>query len=120
MIGYNYDSNTIHAECMKSRSGHELQHAYQKIHDLLKSRVLKPKMYFLDNECAESFKTYMKDINEVFQLVPPHIHRRNVAKWSIQTFKNRFIAGLASVNKDFPIYLWCQMIPHDITSLNFL
>ena len=30
MIGYDSNSNTIHAKCMKSRSGHELQQAYKK------------------------------------------------------------------------------------------
>ena len=106
MIGYNYDSNTSHAECMKSRSRHELQRAYQKIHDLLKSRGLNPNMYFLDNKCAESFKSYMIDNKKILQLVPPHIHRQNAAKCAIQTFKNHFIVGLASVNKDFPIHVW--------------
>ena len=52
MIVYDYISNTIHAKCMKSRCEHELEHAYQKIHDILKACGLKPKMNFPDNECA--------------------------------------------------------------------
>ena len=31
MVVYNYDSNTIHVEAMKSRTGGELKVAYQKI-----------------------------------------------------------------------------------------
>jgi hypothetical protein len=40
------------------------------------------------------------------QLAPPHIHRRNNAERAIQTFKNHFIAGLFSVDPNFPLKLW--------------
>ena len=85
MIAYDYDSNTINAEALKSRSGEALKNAYMKIQALLTARGLKPKLHFLDNECAASFKDFMKSVHEVFQLVPPHLHRRNAAERSIQT-----------------------------------
>jgi len=55
-----------------------------------------------------------------FQLVPPHLHHCNAAEWAIQTFKNHFIAGLCSTNKDFPIHLWDRLIPQAELTLNLL
>ena len=47
-----------------------------------------------------------------FQLVPPHIHCRNSAEQAIRTFKEHLMAGLSSTHKDFPLHLWCWIIPH--------
>ena len=62
----------------------------------------------------------MDEENENFQLVPPHLHRRNTAERAIQTFKNHFIAGIVSTHKDFPIHLWCRLLHQAIVTLNFL
>jgi hypothetical protein len=55
-----------------------------------------------------------------FQLVPPHVHRRNAAERAIRTFKNHFIAGLCSTDKDFPLHLWDRLLPQALISLNLL
>ena len=55
-----------------------------------------------------------------FQLVPPHIHRRNAAERAIRTFKNHFIAGLASTDKLFPLHLWDRLVPQAEITLNLL
>ena len=62
----------------------------------------------------------MREVNEQFQLVPPHIHQRNSAERAIRNFKDNFIAGLSITHKDFPLHLWCQLIPHAILTLNLL
>ena len=62
----------------------------------------------------------MTEKDERFQLVPLHLHRRNSAERTIQTFKNHFIARLASVNKNFPVHLWCRLLPHCLLTLNLL
>ena len=62
----------------------------------------------------------MEEENETFQLVPPHLHQRNAAERAIKTFKNHFIAGMVSTHKDFPLYLWCRILPHAIVTLNLL
>jgi hypothetical protein len=43
--------------------------------------------------------------------VPPHLHRKNAAERVIRTFKNHFVAGLCSVDKQFPMHLWCELLP---------
>ena len=55
-----------------------------------------------------------------FQLAPPHIHRRNAAERAIRTFKDHFLAGLASLDPTFPMYLWDRLISQANTSLNLL
>ena len=74
---------------------------YYKLHSLLINRGLKPSLHILDNECANVLKTFMKEVNENFQVVPPHIHHKNSAKQSIQTFREHFIARLDSTHKEF-------------------
>jgi len=43
-----------------------------------------------------------------------------VAEQAIRTFKNHFIAGLCSVDKDFPIHLWDRLLPQAELTLNLL
>ena len=79
LVAYHYDSNTIYAEPLKTRSGLDLKTSYQKIHSLFTNRGLKPNLHILENECTNVLKTFMREVNEKFQLVPPHIHCRNSA-----------------------------------------
>ena len=62
----------------------------------------------------------MREVNEQFQIVPPHIHWTKSIERAIRTFKEHFIAGLYSTNKEFPLHLWCQLIPQAILMLNLL
>ena len=120
MVAYDHDSNTIHSKPMKNRSGQELLKSYMTIHNLLYERRLAPKMHNLDSNCPTVFQKLMTAKDERFQLVPPHLHRRNSVERSIQTFKNHFIAGLASVSKKSPVHLWCRLLPHCLLTLNLL
>ena len=120
LVVYHYDSNTIHAEPLKTRSGLDLTTAYQKLHILLTIRGLRPHLHILDNECSNVLKTFMRKVNEKFQLVPPHLHWRDSAEQAIRNFKEHFIAVLYSTHKDFPLHLWCQLLPHAIITLNLL
>jgi hypothetical protein len=51
---------------------------------------------------------------------PPHLHRQNAAERAIQTFKNHFVAGLCSVDKQFPMNLWCELLPQATLTLNLM
>ena len=48
------------------------------------------------------------------------VHRRNAAERAIQTFKDHFIAGLASVDPQFPIQEWDRLLPQATITLNLL
>ena len=120
MVAYGHNYNTIHAEPMKNCSGPELLKGYTTIHNLLSQRGLALKMHYLDNECPTVLQQFMTEKDKRFQLVPPHLHRRNSAERAIQTFKNIFIEGLASINKNFPVHIWCRLLPHYLLTLNLL
>ena len=49
LVTYHYDSNTIHAEPLKTRSGLDITDAYQKLHSLLTNRGLRPHLHILEN-----------------------------------------------------------------------
>ena len=50
----------------------------------------------------------------------PHNHRVNACKRAIQTWKNHFISGLCTKDRDFPTQLWEQLIPQAQDTLNLL
>ena len=59
MIYYNYYSNEILVEPMKSRSDRKLTRAFAKLIHHLNDRGLKPVLQILDNECPHGLKSYM-------------------------------------------------------------
>ena len=60
----------------------------------------------MDNEISNELLKALDENQTTYQLMPPHTHRRNLAERAIQTFKNHFKAGLASVNPNFPLSEW--------------
>ena len=120
LVVYDYDSNCILVEPMRSRTGPCILAAFQLIHARLTAAGLKPQLQRLDNECSAALKTFLRDADVDFQLVPPGLHRRNAAERAIRTFKNHFIAGLCSVDKNFPLHLWDKLLPQAELTLNLL
>ena len=120
LVLYEYDSNFIHVEPMKNKTGPEILAAYKRAHDLFASRGLKPQLQRLDNEASAALKSHMTEQQVDFQLVPPHVHRRNAAERAIRTFKNHLIAGLCSTDRNFPLHLWDRLLPQALLSLNLL
>jgi len=121
LILYHYDSNAILAEPLKSRNDSEVLPAYDKLINLLKARGLTPRLHRLDNEASKALKTRLHDEHKMtLQMAPPHIHRRNAAERAIRTFKNHLIAGLASTDPHFPMYLWSALVPQAVLTLNML
>ena len=94
LVAYHYDSNNIHAEPLKNRIVIELKTLYHKLCNLLTNRGLKHTLHIMDNECIIMLKTFMREVNEKFQLIPPHIHHINSAELYIWTFKEHLISGL--------------------------
>jgi len=120
LIVYDYDSNGILAEPIPRRTGLCILHAYKTIHTRLTTAGLRPKLQRLDNEASVILKDFMTKEGIDFQLVPPGVHRRNAAERAIRTFKNHFIAGLCSTDKNFPLHLWDHLVPQAELTLNML
>jgi hypothetical protein len=60
----------------------------------------------MENEASSAVKEFLRKEAIQYQLVPPNIHRRNVAERAIRTFKAHFIAILSTVDAHFPMHLW--------------
>ncbi len=54
------------------------------------------------------------------QLVPLHNHHVNTAECAIATFKERFVAALATVDMLCPLQLWDIFLPQVKLALNLL
>ena len=119
-ILYSYDSNAILALNLRSRQDKDILNAYDSIHNLLVQRGFPPKIHWLDNEASHLLKQHHQSNQINFQLTPPYVHRRNAAERAIRTWKNHFIAGLSSVNTNFPLHLWDRLIPQATMTLNMM
>ena len=117
---YDYDSNAIIVRTLRNRSAQEILRVFTAVHAYLVTRGLRPRLHTLDNEASTNLKDFLTDEKVEYQLMPPHIHRRNSAKRAIQTFKNHFIAGLASTDPNFPLSNWCRLLPQAELTLNLL
>ena len=87
---------------------------------MLTNHGLKPQLHWLDNEASTALKNFITTKQTKYQLTPPHIHRRNAAERAIRTFKNHFISGLCSVDRNFPLHLWCCLLNQAELTLNML
>jgi hypothetical protein len=120
MVWYLYDCNYFKVIHMKSRSGSEWVKAYDHIHQELTAKGFKPKLQTLDNEASAALKHFFTANDVEYHLVPLHCHHCNAAERAIRTFKEHFVAGLASVDPTFPLHLLVRLLPQAEITLNLL
>ena len=109
----------ILATPLKSHSNKDQCKAYKSLFYPLLLAGFKPELHILDNEASHFIQDF-SSAGIIYQLAPPFIHQYNAAECAICTFKNQFIAGLATTDKFFSIHLWDQLIPQAVLSLNLL
>ena len=119
-IGYHYAGNTILATALKNRTAQSLVNAWKDMHKTFTKTNNAPKIYVLDNEKSTEIINAFKENNVLYQLVPPHSHRTNMAERAIQTFKDHFKAGLATCDPNFPLSEWDRLLPQAVIALNLL
>jgi len=111
----------IHAELMRDRNSAELVKAYRATYKFYTDLGHSPKFQMLDNESSKDLSKFFKEEAKVeAQFVPPSTHRRNRAERAIQDWKGHYIAGLATVDPDFRMSLWCALVPQSELTLNHL
>jgi hypothetical protein len=120
MVLYNYDSNHIFAAAFQNHTAKCLLATYQSLHTRLCKAGLCPRLQRLNNECSQLMKDFMDKQQVDYQLVPLGVHRQNAAERAIRTFKNHFVAGLCSVDKNFELHLWDKLLPQAKLTLNLL
>ena len=120
LVIYDYDSNAILTEPLKNSEGTEILRGYTKLHTYLVHKGFRPRTHWLDNEASTALKQFYNNNHVEYQLVSPHMHRRNSAEHAIRTWKNNFVAGLCSTDDKFPMHLWDRLLQQSTLTLNLL
>ena len=111
MVCYNYDAHSILVEPLPNREAASMVKAWKVLYERLTSTGHKTNNYILDNEFSGALRAAITTEDLTFELVPPNQHRRNAAERAIRTFKNHFIAGLATCDPEFPLREWDFLLP---------
>ncbi len=118
---YHYKTNTILATPVASLDDKSIFKAYNMQFDNHTSKGYKPKINIMDNQATKHIKAFLTEQQCQLQFVKPHNQRLNAAERAIQTFKDAFIAALATTHSDFPLQLWGTTItPQVQTTLNMM
>lgn len=120
MITYHVDANAILIQPLRNREAETITKAWNNIYDRLQKAGQSPTVFIMDNEASAHLKNTMDSIGIKYQLVTPHNHRANLAERAIQSFKSHFKAGLCSVDPNFPINQWDQLLQQAEITLNLL
>ncbi len=115
-----YDLNAIIVRAMPSRTNASMVQAFTEVISILKSGGYYPALNVMDNEYSAAAKKYIWSEAINIQLVPPHNHRANATERAIATFKEHFIAALATVDMLCPLQLWDEFLPQVELTLNML
>jgi len=111
----------IHCEPLKSRQSTDLLSAYRNTYLFFKRHGHSPQFQMLDNEDSTKLQQFFRDeVHVEAQYVPPSTHRRNRAERAIRDWKSHFISGLDNVDKDFLMYLWCELLEQAELTINHL
>ena len=119
-ICYDYDYNAILVKAIKNRETDTVIDAWKCCESRLTKNGHITKKYILDSECSAKFKSALNEHGVDIELVPSRQHRRNTAQRAIRTFKNHFLAGLATCNSDFPLREWDRLLDKAELTLNLL
>jgi hypothetical protein len=102
-VAYIYDLNAILVHAMPSKNNAGMIAAFSDIFSTFAAHGYAPTLIVMDNECSKAVEAHIKANKMNVHLVPPHNHRVNAAEHAIATFKEHFIAGLATIDKNFPL-----------------
>jgi hypothetical protein len=120
IVMYHYKANAILATPITGLDNVCIFEAYTQTFIELSGKVFKPKLNVTNNQATKHIKQFLSKEECKLQLIEPHNHCMNVAKCAIQTFKNAFIAALATTNCNFLLKLWDRLTPQVINCLNMM
>ncbi len=108
-VKYHYETNTILATPIPGLDSNSIFGSCTNLFEYLESKGYKPKLNVMDNQATNAIKSYLTPQQVRLQLVKLHNHQVNTTEHAIQTFKNRFIGALSTININFPIQLWDKL-----------
>lgn len=115
-----YYGGYIHVEPMSSRHHTSYIAAYDKTFTFWAQYGPLPDVLRLDNETSHALEVFVATRVKSFQYFPPGNHRANRAERAMRTWKNHFIATLATASPQFPMKLWNKLLPLAELTLNCL
>ena len=120
IVFFHEDSNFIHIEVSKSRKGPDLLASLQRAIKFFTARGVPPLIIRMDNECAKDTKSWLATTPTQLELTPVSQHRTNKAERAIGTWKDHFIATLATVDPKCPLSLWEDFVEQAELTLNLM
>ncbi len=107
-VAHVYDLNAIIVRAMPTRTNAAMITAFKEVIEVLQTRGYHPELNVMDNKCSTMVERYIWSEEINIQLVPP------------ATFKEHFIAALATVDQLCPLQLWDEFLPQVELTLNML
>jgi hypothetical protein len=104
-FAYIYGLNTIIVRPMPSHTNTLFISAFSKVFAILRACNYQPALNVMDNKCSKAVQKHIQANKMEIQLVPPHNHPDNTAEHAIATFKEQFVATLATVYMLCPLQL---------------
>ena len=120
MVGLRIASNAILLRPFASKHDSHQIPAYNDMYAHLNAVGAALTIHVMDNEESLAFQRAIATNKCKLQLVPPHVHRCNVAERAIRTFKDHFLVILAGTPPLFPANRWDLLIPQAELTLNLL
>ena len=117
---YHYKSNSILATAIDGLDDKTIFAAYKQCFDELKAKGFKPKLNVMDNQATKYIKKFLTEEESKLKLAEPHNKRVNASEQGIQTWKDAFIAALATADSDFPLQLWDRLTKQVQDTLNLM
>ncbi len=102
---YHYKLNCILPAPIAGLDDVSIFNAYKMQFEELAAKGFKPKLNVMDNQATKHIKKILTENECKLQLVEPHNDCVNAAECAIQTFKDAFIAALATTDSEFPLQL---------------
>jgi hypothetical protein len=120
LVAYIYDLNAILVCAMPSKNNGAMIAALTDILANLNACRYAPRLNAMDNKFSKAIEAHIQNNHMDIHLVPPHNHQVNTTKHRIATFKEHFIAALATVDRNCPLQLWDNFLPQVELTLNLL
>ncbi len=117
---YHNKSNCILPAPISGLDDVSIFNTYTTQFEELVAKGFTPKLNMMDNQATKHIKKNLTDHECKLQLVEPHNHEINAAERAIQTFKDAFIAALATTDSEFPLQLWDRLTPQVRDTLNLM
>jgi hypothetical protein len=119
MLLHHVNSNSMWVEPLKNQKEPMLIVAQMRALEQMRQQGTVPKHQILDNQCHRLMKQAIEETTlsdgsiskMTYKLILPEEHWRNMAKKSLQTFKDHILVVLSGCAKTMPMHLRCQLLP---------